>query len=82
MLSETIQAELARLQVHPANLSVSDSDDSLVALRGSLLPHWNLPLRLDGQWLLAQLQTLPDLAGPKAVMDGLIAAHLRDSATK
>lgn len=74
MLVDTIQAELIRLQVHPVNLSVSRGDDPLVALHGSLLAYWYLPPCLDGPWLLAQLQRLPDLAGPEAVMRGLAAA--------
>lgn len=81
MLVDTIQAELVRLQLHPVNLSVSGRDDHLVALQGSLLRYWNLPPCLDGQWLLAQLQELPDSAGPEAVMNGLVAAHGRESTT-
>ena len=78
MLTDTIHAELKRLEVHPANLSVSSSDDRIVALQGSLLHYWKLPARLDGQWLLAQLRKLPDAAGPEIVMGDLVATHLQD----
>jgi hypothetical protein len=75
MLLDAIHAELGRLQVHAVNLRVKMKDDRLVALQGSLLQYWNLPPSLDGQWLLAQLQGLPDTAGPEAVMSGLVAAY-------
>jgi hypothetical protein len=74
MLIDSIQAELVRLQLHPVNLSASGGDDPLVALQGSLLRYWSLPPCLDGPWLLAQLQRLPDAAGPEVVMRALAAA--------
>lgn len=77
----TIQAELLRLQLHPANLSVSSEDEGLVTLRGSLLNYWKLPSCLDGQWLLARLQGLGDDAGPEAVMGNLVAAYGKECKT-
>jgi hypothetical protein len=79
MLIDTIQAELVRLQLHPVNLGVSERDGPVVTLQGSLLKYWSLPHDLDGQWLLAQLQGLPDDAGPESVMSELVAAHGRIS---
>ncbi len=79
MLIDTIQAELVRLRLHPVNLGVSERDDPVVTLQGSLLKYWSLPHELDGPWLLAQLQGLPDDAGPEAVMSELVAAHGRIS---
>ncbi len=74
MLLEAIRAELKRLQVHAVNLGVELNDDHQVNLCGSLLQYWNLPRRHEGQWLLEQLQMLPDAAGPQAVMNGLTVA--------
>ena len=75
MLLDTIQAELVRLQLHPANLTVARKDDRLVALRGSLLQYWKLPTIIDGKWLLGVLQGLPDVAGAEVVMNALCTAH-------
>ncbi len=75
MLLDAIRAELGRLQVHAVNLGVETNDDGRVSLQGSLLKYWDLPTFLDGQWLLVELQRLPDAAGPEAVMHGLVAAH-------
>lgn len=75
MLVDTIQAELARLQIHPVNLGVTTSDDRFVALRGSLLRYWKIPETIDAQWLLDFLRGLPDAAGPAVVMNAFCAAH-------
>jgi hypothetical protein len=78
MLLDAIRTELGRLQVHAVNLAVetdAEGDDQLVALHGSLLQYWKLPTAIDGNWLLAELQGLPDAAGPQAVMNGVAAAH-------
>ncbi len=74
MLVDTIQAQLVRLQVHPVNLGVTAKDDSLIALRGSLLRYWKTPETVDGTWFLEALQRLPDDAGPAVVMNALFAA--------
>ena len=78
MIVNAIHKELARLQVHPVNLTVSGTDDGLVTLRGSLMRYWSLPPSLGGPWLLAELQRLPDAAGPEAVMSWVFAAHGKD----
>ena len=75
MLLDTIQAELVRLQLHPANLTVARNDDRLVALRGSLLQYWKMPAIVDGKWLLGILQGLPDAAGAEVVMKALCTAE-------
>ena len=75
MLVDAIQAELIRLQLHPANLSASSTDDRAVALHGSLLQYWSLPHSVEAEWLLAQLESLPNDAGPQAVMTKLVAEH-------
>jgi len=75
MLIDTIQAELARLQLHPVNLGVSVQEDQRVALEGSLLRYWTMPPFLDGKWFLEVLQGLPNAAGPEAVMNALSAAQ-------
>ncbi len=75
MLLQSIRAELGRLQVHAVNLDVAMNDDQQIALKGSLLQYWKLPSSLDGAWLLAQLQELPDAAGPQSVMNAIAAAH-------
>jgi len=79
MLIDTIQAELLRVQLHPENLSVSGKDKGMVELHGSLLQYWDLPHRLEGNWLLAQLQELKDAVGPETVMTALVSACSRIS---
>ena len=79
MLLDTIQAELVRLQLHPANLTVARNDDRLVALRGSLPQYWKMPTIIDGKWLLGILQGLPDAAGAEVVMNALCTAHSNES---
>jgi hypothetical protein len=84
MLLDAIRTELGRLQVHAVNLAVetdAEGDASLVALHGSLLQYWKLPSSIDGKWLLAELQGLPDAAGPQAVMNGVAAAHAAEITT-
>lgn len=74
MLLDTVQSELARLQMHPVNLAVAAAEGSLLTLRGSLLNYWKLPATVDGPWFLGILQTLPDAAGPQQVMRALCPA--------
>jgi len=81
MIVHAIQTELARLQVHLVNLTVSGTDDGLVTLTGSLLRYWILPPSLDGPWLLAELQGLPDAAGPEAVMNWIFSAYGKQGRT-
>ena len=79
MLLDIIQAELRRLEIHPVNLGVSAKDDRLVALRGSLLNYWKIPATIEGPWLLAILQGLPDAAGPEIVMNALGTAQVAEA---
>ena len=71
MLLDTIQLELARLQIHPVNLAASAGDGRLVTLQGSLLNYWKMPATVNGQWLLETLRALPDAAGAARVMASL-----------
>ena len=75
MLSQSIQAELRRLQLHPVNLDVVSEIDSSVVLKGSLLQSWQVPKCIDGQWFLKVLTRLPDLAGPEATIDALYETY-------
>ena len=82
MLSQSIQAELRRLQLHPVNLDVGSEIDGNVLLKGSLLRSWQVPNSIDGQWLLKVLTGLPDLAGPEATMDAYYEAFAAEGADK
>ena len=77
MLTHDIQAELRRLQLHPANLDASATGDGQISLNGSLLAHWPVPRIVDGGWFLKVLNELPDVAGPEATMNAFCAAHTR-----
>ncbi|HTQ38149.1 MAG TPA: hypothetical protein VMJ32_03925 [Pirellulales bacterium] len=76
MLSQSIQTELRRLQLHPVNLDVVSEIDGNIVLQGSLLRSWQVPRCIDGQWFLKVLMGLPDLAGPKVTMDAFYEAYL------
>jgi hypothetical protein len=82
MLSQSIQAELRRLQLHPVNLDVVSEIDGNVLLTGSLLRSWQVPTSIDGQWFLKVLAGLPDLAGPEATMDAYCEAYTAEGAGK
>ena len=82
MLSQSIQAELRRLELHPANLNVVSETGDNVLLTGSLLSSWQVPKSVDGQWFLKVLMGLPDLAGPEATMDAYYEAYTVTSAGK
>ena len=82
MLSESIQTELRRLQLHPVNLDVVSEIDGSVLLKGSLLRSWQVPKSIDGQWFLKMLTVLPDLAGPQATMDAYYEAYTAAGAGK
>jgi hypothetical protein len=75
MLSQSIQAELRRLQLHPVNLHVVSEIDGSILLQGSLLRSWQVPRSIDGPWFLKVLTGLPDLAGPEATMDAFYDAY-------
>ena len=75
MLSQSIQVELRRLQLHPVNLDVASEIDGNVLLKGSLLKSWHVPTSINGEWLLKVLTGLPDLAGPEATMDAFYEAY-------
>ena len=75
MLSQSIQTELRRLQLHPVNLDVVSEIDGNIVLQGSLLRSWQVPRCIDGLWFLKVLMGLPDLAGPKATMDAFYEAY-------
>jgi hypothetical protein len=75
MLSQSIQAELRRLQLHPVNLDVVSEIDGHIVLQGSLLRSWQVPKSIDGQWFLKMLRGLPDFAGPEATMDAFYEAY-------
>jgi len=75
MLSETIQAELLRLQLHPVNLDVGSESGGNILLKGSLIKFWDVPTSIDGQWFLSVLKGLPDNAGPQATMNAYSTAH-------
>ncbi|HEY1601028.1 MAG TPA: hypothetical protein VGG64_15600 [Pirellulales bacterium] len=81
MLIQEIQAELRRLQLHPVNLDASAGENGNIVLNGSLLAHWSVPRNADGQWFLAILRTLPDLAGPEATMNAFCAAYAEQART-
>lgn len=74
MISQSIQAALHRLQLHPVHLDVASEDEGGVMLRGSLLKCWVVPEIVDGQWLLNLLNGLPDNAGPQKTMNAYFAA--------
>jgi hypothetical protein len=80
MLSQSIQAELRRLQLHPVNLDVASEIDGNVVLKGSLLRSWQVPTCIDGPWFLKVLTSLPNLAGPEATMDAYCEAYTAQSA--
>ena len=80
MLSQSIQAELRRLQLHPVNLDVASEIDGSIVLQGSLLRSWQVPKSIDGQWLLKLLMGLPNLAGPEATMDAYYEAYTAEGA--
>ncbi len=82
MLSQSIQAEMRRLNLHPANLDAVADIGGSVLLKGSLLSNWQVPKSVDGQWLLKVLTGLPDLAGPEATMDAYYEAYSTDGAGK
>jgi hypothetical protein len=82
MLSQSIQAELRRLQLHPVNLDVVSEIDGNVMLHGSLLRSWQVPQSIDGQWFLKVLMGLPDLAGPEATMDAYYEAYTAEGVGK
>ena len=71
MLLDDLRAELARLQLHPVNLSVSIAPDGQVALRGSLLQYAKISGCVEGSRMLAALRNLPDAAGAAAIMTSL-----------
>ena len=75
MLSQSIQAELSRLQLHPVNLDVVSEINGSVLLKGSLLVGWPVPKSVNGKWFLKVLTGLPDLAGPKRTMDAYYEAY-------
>ncbi len=75
MLSQSIQAELLRLQLHPVNLDAVSENDGTVLLRGSLLACWQVPKSVDGQWFLKVLNGLPDNAGPQTTMNAYYEAY-------
>ena len=79
MLLDTIQLELARLQLHPVNLAVAAENGPRLTLRGSLLNYWKLPATVDGPWFLSILQALPDAAGAEQVMKALCAAQVSEA---
>jgi hypothetical protein len=74
MLSQSIQSELRRLDLHPVNLDAVADIDENVLLKGSLLNSWQVPKTIDGQWFLNVLKGLPDLSGPEATMEAYCAA--------
>jgi hypothetical protein len=80
MLSQSIRAELRRLNLHPVNLDVVLETDGSVLLRGSLLAMWQVPKSIDGKWFLSILTGLPDSAGPKATMDAYYDAYMAEGA--
>ena len=82
MLSQSIQAELLRLQLHPVNLDVVSENDGIVSLKGSLMKSWQVPKSIDGQWFLNVLKELPDKAGPQATMDAYYAARVAEFSGK
>lgn len=82
MLSQSIKAELRRLNLHPVNLDVASEIDRTVLLSGSLLRVWKVPTSIDAEWFLKILKGLPDLAGPKVTMDAYFDAHAAASAGK
>ena len=82
MLSQAIQTELCRLQLHPVNLHVVSEIDGNVLLQGSLLQSWHVPQSIDGQWFLKLLTSLPNLAGPKVMMDAYYEAYTAEGAGK
>lgn len=82
MLSQSIQAELRRLELHPVNLNVVSETGDNVLLKGSLLSSWQVPMSINGQWFLKLLMGLPDLAGPQATMDAYYEAYAATSAGK
>jgi hypothetical protein len=65
MLSQSIQAEFRRLQLHPVNLDVASEIDGSIVLKGSLLRSWQVPQSIDGQWFLKMLMGLPDFCGSR-----------------
>ena len=80
MLSQSIQTELLRLNLHPVNLDAVSEVDGNVVLRGSLLKSWQVPASIDAQWFLKVLTGLPDLAGPEATMDAYYEAYTAEGA--
>jgi hypothetical protein len=80
MMSQSIQAALLRLQLHPVNLEVVSERDGRVLLRGSLLGCWEVPKSVDGQWFLNLLNRLPDNAGPQTTMNAYFEAYKSESA--
>ena len=78
MSLDMIQSEFMRLQLHPVNLGVSAGDGDWVTLQGSLLKYWKMPATIDGQWLLKNLQALPDASGPERVMNALCTAQVSE----
>jgi len=82
MLSESIRAELRRLNLHPVNLDAASEIDGNVLLKGSLLKSWQVPNSIDAQWFLKVLAALPDSAGPEATMDAFYEAYTAEGAGK
>jgi hypothetical protein len=80
MLSQSIRAELRRLNLYPVNLDVVSEIDGSVLLRGSLLAMWHVPKTIDGHWFLKMLTGLLDSAGPKATMDAYCEAYMAEGA--
>jgi hypothetical protein len=80
MFSQSIQAELRRLNVHPVNLDVASQIDDSVLLKGSLLKGWPVPKSINAEWFLKLLAGLPDNAGPQKTMDAFDEACSAQSA--
>jgi hypothetical protein len=75
MVMDDIRKELARLNLHPVNLSVLSIEADRVQLGGSLLKFWKVPFVVDGTWFLNVLEKLPDAAGGRATMEAFATAH-------
>ena len=75
MVMDEIRRELARLNLHPVNLSVASAELDRVQLGGSLLNYWKVPTIVDGTWFLNVLRELPDAAGGRTTMEAFETAH-------
>jgi hypothetical protein len=76
MMMDEIRKELARLNLHPVNLSVASAESDRVQLGGSLLNFWKVPAIVDGAWFLNVLRQLPDAAGGRTTMEAFETAHV------